>query len=503
MTAAPNPQDQALERVRALLRDGRVAEALTETTRLAGRPTARAEAMRLHAETLRRNGRGDEGLTWLRRAARREPRAGEVQRDLAAACQRAGRYEETLAAVQRARAAGVDPPELWLDAGQAAQGLGRPDDAEAAFREALRRRPDFPGAHQALAQLLWMRTGDLAAATSALDAELSRQPGHLGLMIQKARALVPAGDIEGARAILSDVVRVVPPEQMDRLFLAQVELLAGDAEAAEAHAAAAVERDPRNPIPLQALAEARLRLGHGRDAEAPLQRWLQVAPNDQQAWGMLATAWRLSDDPRYRELCDYEALVRVFTLPTPKGWSSLDAYLADLAATLDRLHGFSAHPFDQSLRNGSLTFHHLLTSEEPAVAGFRAAVEAPIHEYMAAIGTGEGPLRARNTGRYRLNGLWSVRLREEGHHVNHVHPGGWIASSFYVVTPPSIGDADHAGWIKFGEPAFSTAPPLPPERWVKPEPGRLVLFPAYLWHGTEPLRGDAPRVTMPFDVMPA
>ncbi len=58
------------------------------------------------------------------------------------------------------------------------------------------------------------------------------------------------------------------------------------------------------------------------------------------------------------------------------------------------------------------------------------------------------------------------------------------------------------GWIKFGEPGPRTSPSLPPEHFVKPEPGLLVLFPSYMWHGTVPFEGKDRRLTMAFDVVP-
>ncbi|WP_375251270.1 putative 2OG-Fe(II) oxygenase [Sphingomonas sp.] len=30
----------------------------------------------------------------------------------------------------------------------------------------------------------------------------------------------------------------------------------------------------------------------------------------------------------------------------------------------------------------------------------------------------------------------------------------------------------------------------------------LALFPSYLWHGTEPFTGNAPRLTIAFDLLP-
>jgi hypothetical protein len=57
------------------------------------------------------------------------------------------------------------------------------------------------------------------------------------------------------------------------------------------------------------------------------------------------------------------------------------------------------------------------------------------------------------------------------------------------------------GWIKFGEPGFDVA--LPARRAVQPVAGQLVLFPSYMWHGTNPFHDTVPRTTIAFDVVPA
>jgi len=37
---------------------------------------------------------------------------------------------------------------------------------------------------------------------------------------------------------------------------------------------------------------------------------------------------------------------------------------------------------------------------------------------------------------------------------------------------------------------------------VQPVPGRLVLFPSYMWHGTIPLDASSARTTIAFDAVP-
>jgi hypothetical protein len=81
---------------------------------------------------------------------------------------------------------------------------------------------------------------------------------------------------------------------------------------------------------------------------------------------------------------------------------------------------------------------------------------------------------------------------------------GWISSAYYVAVPDAAGDAEaKQGWIKFGEPNFDARLPDAVKRAVQPKPGRLVLFPSYMWHGTVPFHSDAARTTIAFDVVPA
>ncbi|MEO9213905.1 MAG: putative 2OG-Fe(II) oxygenase, partial [Caulobacteraceae bacterium] len=115
---------------------------------------------------------------------------------------------------------------------------------------------------------------------------------------------------------------------------------------------------------------------------------------------------------------------------------------------------------------------------------------------------GDDPVRSRNTGDYRFNGAWSVRLRPDGYHADHLHPMGWLSSACYIALPGAV-ERGHEGWLKFGQPGVRTEPPLAPEYFVKPEPGLLVLFPSWMWHGTVPFSGDEPRLTVAFDIVPA
>ena len=71
---------------------------------------------------------------------------------------------------RRAIAKGLDGIKVQLFLARLWQNQGRLDEAEQALHAAVRLDPASPPAQRELAQLIWMRTGDLARARAGLDA---------------------------------------------------------------------------------------------------------------------------------------------------------------------------------------------------------------------------------------------------------------------------------------------------------------------------------------------
>jgi tetratricopeptide (TPR) repeat protein len=417
----------------------------------------------------------------------------------------AGRMHEAEATIRKAIALQPGSGALNQVLGQALLSRDAFDEAQAAFEKAAELDPLNPGVHRDLSQLIWMRTGDVAAATAPLDKVLTglTDGDAAPLLVVKGKLLEYAGDMDGARAVL------VPPADKPGapnylLCAASQVLLPTDPLKAAILAAQAIAKAPNDTFGLATLAQAQLAAGDPDGAEATAERIRKLDPNDQHGVALLATAWRLKGEERYRQLYDYEAFVSAGVIETPAGWDSLEAYLADLKTALERLHGLKAHPIGQTLRGGTQTNVRLEQSDDPAIQAFFKAIDAPIRAYIAGLGEGDDAMRGRPHGEgYRLSGSWSVKLLPGGHHVDHLHHSGWISSAFYVSLPASVRAEGDEGSIRFGHPGTDTKPAVEAEFRVKPQPGMLVLFPSYMWHGTESFGGDEPRLTIAFDVAPA
>jgi Flp pilus assembly protein TadD len=432
------------------------------------------------ARMLASQGRDEEAAEAWQALALAAPSSPSAQYGLAAALYAVGREDEAEAACRRAIAKGLDRIEPWLFLGRLLNMQSRFEEAEGAYREAAARDPLSEDAQRELAQLIWMRTGDVAKARAVLDAG----PPTAGLTALTVKLLQDAGEHAAAYALASGRAE----RDANLRLLAARAALRVDPALCDGHLALVPPwMNPRARG--KGEVEADLALGRGEQAARRAEALSAAYPDDHYVTALKAAAWRMAGDARVSELYDYDRLVRTYRIEPPEGWATLEAYLADLERALDRLHGPLTHPVGQSLRHGSQTQRSLLDFPDPEIKALFHAIDAPVRSHIAAIG-GEGG--------YDIAGAWSVRLNPGGYHENHVHQEGWLSSAFYIRLPKAGG---REGWIKFGEPGTPTAPPLEPGHWVEPEPGMLVLFPSHMWHGTAPVSSEGTRLTCAFDLV--
>jgi tetratricopeptide (TPR) repeat protein len=375
--------------------------------------------------------------------------------------------------------------------------LSRFTEAEKLLEDLLKREPLNNEAHIAYNDLMYRLRRDEDFLKS-----YDRAPPATALQLSKAGFLLKTGKLAEAHALYIGVLRYEAGDINAAIGAASALNLMGRHAEAMTHLEQARARHPASPTLHHHLAATALQARDPQKAAALAEQSLRLAPVDHYGLAMLGSAWRMMGDDRDEMLNGYDELIGVFDLEPPQGFSSMAAFNEELNAYLDRMHTTTREPIEQSLRGGSQTRGNIFREGHDLVDQLKLRIAEAMKLYIAAIKPdARHPFRGRRTADFRFTGSWSSRLGDCGFHINHVHPEGWISSCYYVGVPEAVKDeAARQGWIKFGEPGVEMG--LGPRRAIQPAPGRLVLFPSYMWHGTIPFQAATARTTIAFDAVP-
>ena len=415
--------------------------------------------------------------------------------------------------VLRAAAANTARPPSWQAKVARSLGLsldlqGKSEDALEAWQRAIALDPTDAQAHRELNALLYRlgRTQEFLASYDAAAQSLpvSRAAERGALLLQKAGFLIDAERFAEARDCFAQLAKVAPQSAGPQNGLAAAYAGLGQLEASVGAYEKSLAMAPDDAATKIRLACVLLQAGEARRALNLTEEAVPRAAMDQAALAVHELALRANSDPRAEHLADYERHVQIFDLEPPPGFSSMAEFNAALNAHLDTMHTDLREHVDQTLRHGTQTAPSLLEGRHALLGALRQRMEEAVRTYISRMPQDDGghPLTGRRGTGFSFAGSWSSRLHDQGFHANHVHPRGWISSCYYVAVPDVVLDGSaRQGWIKFGEPSFRTPMPML-RRTVQPAPGRLVLFPSYMWHGTIPFHATAARTTIAFDAVP-
>jgi tetratricopeptide (TPR) repeat protein len=403
--------------------------------------------------------------------------------------------------VDLVRTGGPAPAAVWMALGEAFLAQSQTMAGQEALCCALAVEPNHEGAARQLTAALGIGAGNDHGGAYA--AALALFPDSLGLAIAAFDEEVRAGRLAAAQAQLNQIAQRFATAQTE-ILRARLAIACGDAKLAASTLWPLYKAQPDRLI-TSSLAEALILTGDYGAAAEILGAQLARAPFDQHLLARLSTALRLGGDPKFADLGDPERLVFAVQIAPPAGMT-LPAFNANLADHLRRRHLASLEPVHQSVRSGTQTEGQLFVQDRhPLVQHLRREVIRCVEAVAAGLPERpDHPFFGRRAQRVGLAGSWSVRLQAEGRHASHIHQEGWISSAYYVVVPPECADTQaRNGWITFGQSHLPLGPHDAPLRMIQPEPGKLVLFPSYMWHAVTALTQPMERITVAFDAVPA
>ncbi|MBX9633993.1 MAG: 2OG-Fe(II) oxygenase family protein [Magnetospirillum sp.] len=167
-----------------------------------------------------------------------------------------------------------------------------------------------------------------------------------------------------------------------------------------------------------------------------------------------------------------------------------------LLADIGQMRSLSPNPAGKATRKGMQTVC-VLEGHPKAVPLLLTQLRKAVDDYVAAL-AGDTSLFARAMPDRAEMHCWTVLLERGGQQAAHIHPSGWLSGCYYVATPE---DDDEGGCLNIPLAPPRQTPPWTPCR-IRPEPGKLALFPSYFRHDTTPHQSDGKRICFAFDVVP-
>jgi len=105
----------------------------------------------------------------------------------------------------------------------------------------------------------------------------------------------------------------------------------------------------------------------------------------------------------------------------------------------------------------------------------------------------------------RLGNMWANINYQGGYNKPHIHPNSLFSGVYYVHAQPNSGKLicnDPRPGIQTVMPVRKPGQP-PKHLWrethLEPKPGRIIMFPAWLWHSVEPNQSNDIRISVSFN----
>ena len=249
-----------------------------------------------------------------------------------------------------------------------------------------------------------------------------------------------------------------------------------------------------------------MRIRKYEDALEAADRLLNARP-----WHVPALAYKcialteLGATGQVSALADFDRLVVSERLGPPPGYNSLAEFNGALSRVLCVEPSLEREPAAHATRLGSHT-GDLANSAVPEIQTLNAMLLQVAKRRLANVGQGRHHFEVARPRLYHMN-PWAVVMEEGGHQIPHIHNSGWLSGVYYVEVPDQIKpeDKEHNGWLTFGrgDGRWQRETTQIMERFVCPEPGLVVTFPSFFWHGTRPLRRATRRISYAFDIVPS
>ena|GEM_PF-2818088 len=417
--------------------------------------------------------------------------------NLATVARRLDKPELALDLLQRAKAYGLDSFQLYHNLGNAYSDLNMFDEAVASYVKAIQQNPYYVDSYENLSSI-YSETGAISKSVTIFESAIKNGIKSDDMIIALAQKYLRMGEIAAAEALLDN------HQQLDRSSVPYLSCKARLYHLSGRHQDAfmLLKDQPEAALKLEA-AQYALQIDEPSYVLETMPSLVHFNDSAVMSKAYLTVAERLSKRNLHRtSYCDYSMLTRTYQLPEGMAGISRDEFIASLKNHVSLLHNAKSAPLQQTVNGGTQTRGNILSTNNEYLIALRRFFEESVQQYISDVSAIEGlhEFVVLPKNEFKIVGAWSVFLSDKGYHTNHVHPEGKLSAVFYIDIPSTLEHEKHEGYLSFGTPNFKLNTDLTHEYTVRPEVGKLVIFPSYFWHGTIPFQSDEKRLTIAFDI---
>ncbi|WP_220755534.1 putative 2OG-Fe(II) oxygenase, partial [Shewanella sp. KT0246] len=208
---------------------------------------------------------------------------------------------------------------------------------------------------------------------------------------------------------------------------------------------------------------------------------------------------KLSADKLLRnDSCQFSAeLNELFFVDAVRLTSSAVSNIKDFINILHNKEEFYSE--DQTVRCGTQTEGSLFLYQDENIFELKRAIDQVVKNYLEKNIKSNFVKQFFTGGQFNYSSSFSIRLKENGHHVDHYHSNGVISGVLYLdIDEASL--MEGSGWLRIGQLGLPFTDDAA-EFYVKPKVGQVVLFPSYFWHGVNEFKSNKTRLAVVFDVV--
>jgi len=425
-----------------------------------------------------------------------------------------GRAEDALVILKTLKDRGQAPFLVRRICAGALLQLDRKDEALRNLEDAVQMLPRVARPAEARMNLApqFAAAGAWETADKLMAEAMALEPGNLTVLVRRADLNANHGHWQEALSLYRAALKQLPDHPAILASAGIAAHKAGEIGAAIDYYQAAFSRDPSQVDLYNNLLAALLTEVRAEEARKHCRHWLERTPADIEAMAFMAlldveTGRHEAAEPWF----DHDRLVQTHMVEPPAAYADLESFNRALEAQV------LAQPNLETPPEGHPTWHHpalrigadINEQTQGPIRDLEALMHEGVKRYFERTGdAGDHPFLTQRPQSYSIN-AWSAVLEGEGNQQPHIHKSGYLSGCYYVTIPAEVtspgngADGTVEGGFEVGRPPQE----LPfaktfPTRTIKPQEGLMVLFPAYLYHGTIPFKSDKRRISIAFDVIP-